>query len=59
LLNGSFRLRKSLPYTLKVMLWSMRSWESVPRPKAAGGRTDSQDRMDQEEECAGKTLRKG
>ena len=28
--------------------WSMRSWDSEPRPTSFGGRAESQDRMDQE-----------
>jgi hypothetical protein len=32
-----------------VICWSMRSWESEPRPAISDGRAEFQDRMDQKE----------
>ena len=39
----------SSPCHAIMVSWSMRSWESEPRPALSGGRADSQDRMDRQE----------
>ena len=44
-------LKKTSSFDCKPPTWSMRSWESVPRPKKDGRRTDSQGRMDHEADC--------